>query len=150
MGQGDVAYNVACLQDLSQARQRWGEAAADGFLSLFQTKLILSGIADSRMLEAISLALGEYDRRLVSYTVGRSQSEKLLPPPRQRLRERDLPHAAPPHASSRGSRAAAERTRPAAPRNPLGAGAAYAVAPNRALGDGRAVVAGRPQKMTYC
>jgi type IV secretion system protein VirD4 len=72
---------MACLQDLSQARQRWGDAAADGFLSLFQTKLILTGIADNRTLEAISLALGEYDRRLVSYTVGRSHAEKLLPPP---------------------------------------------------------------------
>jgi type IV secretory pathway TraG/TraD family ATPase VirD4 len=72
---------MACLQDLSQARARWGEAAADGFLSLFQAELILSGIADSRTLEAISLALGEYDRRLVSYSVGRSHSEKLLPTP---------------------------------------------------------------------
>jgi type IV secretory pathway TraG/TraD family ATPase VirD4 len=78
---GQGLHVLACLQDLSQARERWGEAAADGFLSLFQTKLILSGIADPRTLEAISLALGEYDRRLVSYTVGRSQSERLLPPP---------------------------------------------------------------------
>jgi type IV secretory pathway TraG/TraD family ATPase VirD4 len=76
---GQGLHVMACLQDLSQARARWGDAAADGFLSLFQTKLILSGIADSRTLEAISLALGEYDRRLVSYTVGRSESEKLLP-----------------------------------------------------------------------
>ena len=50
-------------------------------MSLFQTKLILSGIADSRTLEAVSLALGEYDRRLISYTIGRTQSEKLFPPP---------------------------------------------------------------------
>ncbi|HEV7529173.1 MAG TPA: type IV secretory system conjugative DNA transfer family protein [Solirubrobacteraceae bacterium] len=78
---GQGLHVMACLQDLSQARARWGDAAADGFLSLFQTKLILTGIADSRTLEAISLALGEYDRRLVSYTVGRSQAEKLLPPP---------------------------------------------------------------------
>jgi type IV secretory pathway TraG/TraD family ATPase VirD4 len=78
---GQGLHVVACLQDLSQARERWGDAAAEGFLSLFQTKLILTGIADSRTLESISLALGEYDRRLVSYTVGRSQSEKLLPPP---------------------------------------------------------------------
>ena len=73
---------MACLQDLSQARDRWGEAAADGFLSLFQTKLILTGIADTRTLEAISLALGEYDRQLVSYTLGRSHTEPLPPPPR--------------------------------------------------------------------
>jgi type IV secretion system protein VirD4 len=78
---GQRLHVMACLQDLSQARARWGDAAADGFLSLFQTKLILSGIADSRTLEAISLALGEYDRRLVSYSVGRSYSEKLLPTP---------------------------------------------------------------------
>ena len=78
---GQGLHVLACLQDLSQARQRWGEAAADGFLSLFQTKLILTGISDGRTLEAISLALGEYDRRLVSYTIGRSQSEKLFPPP---------------------------------------------------------------------
>jgi type IV secretion system protein VirD4 len=78
---GQGLHVMACLQDLSQARQRWGESAADGFLSLFQTKLILSGIADSRTLEAISLALGEYDRRLVSYSGGRSQAEKLIPPP---------------------------------------------------------------------
>jgi type IV secretory pathway TraG/TraD family ATPase VirD4 len=78
---GQGLHVMACLQDLSQARQRWGDAAADGLLSLFQTKLVLTGIADSRTLEAISLALGEYDRRLVSYTIGRSRSEKLLPPP---------------------------------------------------------------------
>jgi type IV secretion system protein VirD4 len=78
---GQGLHVLACLQDLSQARERWGEAAADGFLSLFQTKLILSGIADPRTLEAISLALGEYDRHLVSYTLGRSRAEKLLPPP---------------------------------------------------------------------
>jgi type IV secretion system protein VirD4 len=77
---GQGLHVMACLQDLSQARERWGEAAADGFLSLFQTKLILTGIADSRTLESISLALGEYDRRLVSYTLGRSQAEKLFPP----------------------------------------------------------------------
>ncbi len=40
---------------------------AEGFLSLFQTKLILRGIGDSRTLEAVSLSLGEYDRHLVSH-----------------------------------------------------------------------------------
>jgi type IV secretion system protein VirD4 len=41
------------LQDLPQARTRWGEHQADALLSLFQTKLILTGIADPRTLEAI-------------------------------------------------------------------------------------------------
>jgi type IV secretion system protein VirD4 len=63
------------LQDLSQARTRWGQDAADGFLSLFQTKLIISGIADPRTLEALSLALGEYDRRTASQTLGRTDPE---------------------------------------------------------------------------
>ncbi len=49
-------------QDLSQARSRWGQDVADGFLSLFQKKLVLAGIADGRTLEALSLTLGEYDR----------------------------------------------------------------------------------------
>jgi type IV secretory pathway TraG/TraD family ATPase VirD4 len=78
---GQGLHVMACLQDLSQARERWGEAAADGFLSLFQAKLILRGIADSRTLESVSLALGEYDRQLVSHTIGRSQSERLFPGP---------------------------------------------------------------------
>jgi type IV secretion system protein VirD4 len=78
---GQRLHVMACLQDLSQVRDRWGDAAADGFLSLFQTKLILTGIADSRTLDAISLALGEYDRRLVSHTIGRSHSEQLFHPP---------------------------------------------------------------------
>jgi type IV secretion system protein VirD4 len=65
---------VIGLQDLSQARARWGQDAADGFLSLFQTKLILTGIADTKTLEAISLALGEYDRDTISHNLGRTDS----------------------------------------------------------------------------
>jgi len=62
------------LQDLSQARARWGDQAADGMLSLFQTKLILPGVCDPKTLEAVSLVLGEYDRQLVSSTVGVTRS----------------------------------------------------------------------------
>ena len=58
---------LAALQDLSQARARWGEQA-DGFLTLFGTKLILPGIADTKTLEAVSMTLGEYDRQVVSNT----------------------------------------------------------------------------------
>ena len=58
---------LAVLQDLSQARARWG-AQAEGFLTLFGTKLILRGIADAKTLEAMSQMLGEYDRRVVSNT----------------------------------------------------------------------------------
>jgi type IV secretion system protein VirD4 len=51
---------LACLQDLSQARQRWGRAA-DGFLSLFGTKLVLPGIGDLDSLELVSRLGGEVD-----------------------------------------------------------------------------------------
>jgi type IV secretory pathway TraG/TraD family ATPase VirD4 len=56
---------LACFQDLSQARARWGQGA-DGFLTLFGTKLILPGVADQRTLESVSVALGEYDRQMVA------------------------------------------------------------------------------------
>jgi type IV secretion system protein VirD4 len=68
------------LQDLSQARARWGDAAADGFMSLFQTRLILDGIADSRTLESISLAAGEYDRELMASSIGMHESDEWLSP----------------------------------------------------------------------
>jgi type IV secretion system protein VirD4 len=64
-GGGQGLDLLAALQDLSQARARWGQAA-DGFLTLFATKLILPGIADTRSLEAISTALGEYDRKMLA------------------------------------------------------------------------------------
>jgi type IV secretion system protein VirD4 len=56
--QGLVA--IACLQDLSQARARWG-TAADGFFSLFGAKVVLPGIGDTRTLEAVSLLAGDTD-----------------------------------------------------------------------------------------
>lgn len=66
------------LQDLSQARGRWGVEVAEGFMSLFQTRLVLSGIGDPSTLESISVALGEYDRRVVSQTLGKSESDEWL------------------------------------------------------------------------
>ena len=71
------------LQDLSQARGRWGPEAGEGFMSLFQTKLVLAGIGDSRTLESISLALGEYDRKLVSSSLGTSESDEWFSPQHQ-------------------------------------------------------------------
>ena len=68
------------LQDLSQARSRWGPEAAEGFMSLFQTKAVLSGIGDTRTLESISLALGEYDRKVVSSSMGTSESDEWFSP----------------------------------------------------------------------
>jgi type IV secretory pathway TraG/TraD family ATPase VirD4 len=51
-GGGQGVLTLACLQDLSQARSRWG-ASAEGFLSLFPTTLVLPGIADRATLEML-------------------------------------------------------------------------------------------------
>jgi type IV secretory pathway TraG/TraD family ATPase VirD4 len=64
---GQGLHVMACLQDLSQARSRWGEQAAEGFLTLFQSKLVLPGISDPRTLEALSLVLGEIDRPMPTH-----------------------------------------------------------------------------------
>jgi type IV secretory pathway TraG/TraD family ATPase VirD4 len=93
-GAGQGVLTLACLQDLSQARARWGPIA-EGFLSLFGTKVVLPGIADVRTLQAISLLAGEHDvarwtvsrqqggprraRRAVGYSVA-LQRERLLEP----------------------------------------------------------------------
>jgi type IV secretion system protein VirD4 len=60
---------LACLQDLSQARARWG-TAADGFLSLFGTTVVLPGIADTTTLRDLSALAGE--RTVRSETLSRS------------------------------------------------------------------------------
>jgi len=57
-GQGLVI--LACLQDLSQARDRWGERA-EGFFSLFGTKLFLCGLGHVPTLQAISALAGEHE-----------------------------------------------------------------------------------------
>jgi type IV secretion system protein VirD4 len=81
-GGGQGLLTLAVLQDLSQARERWG-AAADGFLSLFGTKLILPGIGDQRTLEAVSVICGEWDRPVESMTSSQPPPApgRWLPPP---------------------------------------------------------------------
>lgn len=59
-GGSQGVLTLGCLQDLSQARVRWGRAA-DGFLSLFGAKLVLPGIGDLSTLELVSKLGGEVD-----------------------------------------------------------------------------------------
>ena len=59
-GGSQGVVTLACLQDLSQARDRWGPAA-DGFLSLFGSKVVLGGIGDLSTLELVSRLGGEID-----------------------------------------------------------------------------------------
>ncbi|MEI8050645.1 MAG: type IV secretory system conjugative DNA transfer family protein [Actinomycetes bacterium] len=59
-GGGQGVLTIGCLQDLSQARSRWGREA-DGFLSLFSTTLVLGGVADISTLRAVSDIAGRTD-----------------------------------------------------------------------------------------
>src|SRR5208283_1106644 len=68
-GGSQGVVTLACLQDLSQARARW-DREADGFLSLFGTKLVFPGIGDTRTLEAVSLLAGEHEVPTISVTRG--------------------------------------------------------------------------------
>lgn len=56
-GGGQGVLTLACLQDLSQARSRWG-TSGEGFLSLFATTVVLPGIADRATLELLQHLAG--------------------------------------------------------------------------------------------
>ena len=126
-GGGQGLTLLAALQDLSQARARWGKAA-DGFLTLFGTKLILPGIADTTTLEAVSTMLGEYDRQVIS----RSQRRQPVQRPAARRPGRSPPSAP---ACSRPARSpdipAGRATAPR--RHQLGARSRSRRAPRRAV-----------------
>lgn len=66
-GASQGLLTIASLQDLSQARDRWG-VAADGFLSLFGTKLLLGGIGDVSTLQALSTLSGEHEVPVLTRT----------------------------------------------------------------------------------
>lgn len=70
-GVGQGLVTLACLQDLSQARARWGPQA-DAFFSLFATSVVLRGIADPATLHTLSALAGEADvlSRSVTRTAG--------------------------------------------------------------------------------
>ncbi len=63
---GQSLHVIVGIQDLSRARARWGKEA-DGFLTLFPTKLVLPGVIEPYTLDALSNATGEYDRLMVGY-----------------------------------------------------------------------------------
>lgn len=76
-GGGQGLTTLACFQDLSQAKQRWGQAA-DGFLSLFGTTVVLPGIGDVATLEALSVLAGEEEVGTRSLSSGRAPTGRLL------------------------------------------------------------------------
>jgi type IV secretion system protein VirD4 len=77
-GGGQGLLTLVCLQDMSQARARWGPEA-EGWLSLFGSKVILPGIGDLRTLEIISALAGEEE--VLNTSVSKnvlSQSDRML------------------------------------------------------------------------
>jgi len=71
---GQSLHIIVGIQELSRARARWGREA-DGFLTLFPTKVVLPGVVEPYTLDALSNAAGEFDRQMVGY------SESLIYPP---------------------------------------------------------------------
>ncbi len=99
-GGGQGVLTLACLQDLSQARSRWG-TSAEGFLSLFPTTVVLPGIADRPTLEMLRNLAGRslYETPTVQYgrkgkPAGRSSSWV----ERDRASMSDLAHGRPGYA----------------------------------------------------
>ena len=72
-GAGQGLLVLACLQDLSQARARWG-SAADGFLTLFGTTVVFPGIADVGTLRDLSALAGEHE--VASTTLGHTVGDR--------------------------------------------------------------------------
>ncbi|WP_432573191.1 type IV secretory system conjugative DNA transfer family protein [Kineococcus sp. SYSU DK005] len=58
---GQSLHIIVGIQDLSRARARWGQEA-DGFLTLFPTKLVFPGVIEPYTVDALSSAAGEFDR----------------------------------------------------------------------------------------
>lgn len=67
---GQRLHLVIALQDLAQARHRWGQDRGGGLLTIVGTKALLPGIVDPASLEAISLAIGDYQRGQITESVG--------------------------------------------------------------------------------
>lgn len=76
-GGGQGLLTLACLQDLSQARNRWPDHA-DGFPSLFGTTVVLPGIGDVRTLDALSTLAGDEELMARSVSWGQAASDRPL------------------------------------------------------------------------
>ena len=50
---------LGVLQSLNQARERWGDAIAHSFLTLFHDIVLLPGVRDRQLLEDLSALIGE-------------------------------------------------------------------------------------------
>ncbi len=87
-GTGQGIITLACLQDMSQARTRWG-AQASGFMSLFSYTVVLPGIKDIDTLNALETLAGKLP------TIERSVSMPITGGILQQIKSRLL-HRSPP------------------------------------------------------
>ena len=69
-GGGQGLLTIGCLQDLSQARARWGPSA-EGFLSLFSTTIVLGGVADRSTLNLLRELGGDVELARLSASESR-------------------------------------------------------------------------------
>ena len=73
-GGGQGLITLACLQDLSQAHDRW-PGRSEGFPSLFGTTVVLPGIGDVRTLQGLSVLAGDEEIPSRTVSAGRSLTD---------------------------------------------------------------------------
>ena len=71
-GGGTGITTLAVLQSLAQARNRWGEHAADAIWDAATVKIILGGLAKYRDLDDVARLLGEIDELTETRSHGRA------------------------------------------------------------------------------
>ncbi|MGV8966590.1 MAG: type IV secretory system conjugative DNA transfer family protein [Cellulomonas sp.] len=71
-GGGTGITTLAVLQSLAQARNRWGEHAADAIWDAATVKIILGGLAKFRDLDDVARLLGEIDELTETRSRGRA------------------------------------------------------------------------------
>ena len=71
-GGGSGITTLAVLQSLAQARNRWGEHAADAIWDAATVKVVLGGLANYRDLDDVARLLGEIDELVETRTSGRA------------------------------------------------------------------------------
>lgn len=71
-GGGSGITTLAVLQSLAQARNRWGENAADAIWDAATVKVVLGGLGKYRDLDDVARLLGEIDELAETRTSGRA------------------------------------------------------------------------------
>jgi hypothetical protein len=76
-GGGQGLQTLACLQDLSQARARWG-AESEQLLTNFGVKVVLPGIEHVRTLQDLSTLAGQHQVQMLSYSTPPNQPPHII------------------------------------------------------------------------